>query len=45
MFLATTNHGTTNRGIQKRFQYSGKIINQCFYEVLNALVLMHAHYV
>ena len=45
MFLATTGHGTTNRGIQERFQHSGETISRCFHEVLNALVLMHAHYV
>ena len=45
MFLATTGHGIANRGIQERFQHSEETISRCFHEVLNALVLMHAHYV
>lgn len=45
MFLATTGHNTTNCGIQERFQHSGETVSRCFHELLNALVLMHAHYV
>ena len=45
MFLTTTGHDTTNCGIQERFQHSRETISQYFYEVLNALILMHAHYV
>ncbi len=45
IFLATTGYTTTNRGIQERFQHSGKTVSRCFHEVLNAFVLIHAYYV
>lgn len=45
MFLFIIGHATTNRGVQERFQYSGETVSRCFYEVLQALVLIHAQYV
>lgn len=45
MVLAIIGHDITNGDIQKRFQYSEKIISQCFHKGLNALILIHAYYI
>lgn len=34
-----------NYGIQERFQYLGKTLSYYFYQVLNTLVEMYAHYI
>ena len=45
MFIETIGRGTTNRGIQERFQHSGATVSRCFHEVLNALLILHTKYV
>lgn len=47
MFVDTVGWGTTNQGVQERFQHSGDTVSRYFHEVLDALVemQMHKHYV
>ena len=45
IFVETVGRGTTNRGVQEKFQHSGDILSQYFYEVLDALVQMNTYYV
>lgn len=45
IFVETIGRGTTNRGVQERFQHSGDTVSRYFHEVLDALVQMYACYV
>lgn len=45
IFIDIVGQDVTNRGVYERFEYSGQIVGQCFLQILNILIKMHAYYV
>ena len=45
MFMHAVGHGQGNQSVQERYQHSGETVSRCFHEVLNALMIVHLHYI